>query len=171
MKVIIYNKKLIQKLILSIGPAFILYITLSLSSYASNTKKDFQEALVLRSLRVGDLIIKVEVADTPETRRRGLMYRRSLPENHGMLFVFPSERPLSFWMKNTWIPLSIGFFNSKRELLNVHEMEPESILFRSPKSYKSVAPAQYALEMNKGWFKKNNIKRGTKFEWIPPQKN
>ena len=169
MKIIRYNKKRMQKLALSIGTIFILGMVFGWPD-VSNTAKNFQKDIVLRSLKLGDLTIKVEVADTPEARRRGLMYRKSLPENQGMLFVFPSARPLSFWMKNTWIPLSIGFFNSKRELLNVHEMEPESVVVKTPKSYSSISPAQYALEMNKGWFKKHNIKAGTKFKWTS-QKN
>lgn len=121
--------------------------------------------LKLQLLQIGDQIITVEVADTIESRRQGLMYRRSLPENQGMLFVFPTQRPLSFWMKNTWIPLSIGFFDSQRKLLNILDMQPESLLVKNPKSYASHGPAQYALEMNKGWFAKNKITPGMTFEW------
>lgn len=121
--------------------------------------------LKLQLLQIGDQIITVEVADTIESRRQGLMYRRSLPENQGMLFVFPTQRPLSFWMKNTWIPLSIGFFDSQRKLLNILDMQPESLLVKNPKSYVSHGPAQYALEMNKGWFAKNKITPGMTFEW------
>ena len=112
-------------------------------------------------------VIQVEVANTNETRARGLMYRRSLPKDQGMLFVFPSTQPLSFWMKNTYIPLSIGFFNAERQLLEVQEMQPESVVLKQPsKTYKSRLPAKYALEMNKGWFSKNKIKPGVKFEYL-----
>ena len=126
-----------------------------------------QDALSLQRVQVGHKTIQVEVADTAETRARGLMYRKSLPKDQGMLFVFPSSEPLSFWMKNTYIPLSIGFFNSKKELLQVQEMQPESILLKEPRrTYKSRLPAKYALEMNKGWFSKNKIKPGVKFKYL-----
>ena len=138
----------------------------SLSFAKDLSEKKAQSRLSLRSLKIGSHVIRVEVADTPETRQRGLMYRESLPKDQGMLFVFPSERPLTFWMKNTTIPLSIGFFNAQRQLLNVHEMEPESVVVRSLRSYESSGPAQYALEMNKGWFSRNKISKGTTFEWV-----
>ena len=121
----------------------------------------------LQPIQLGQKIIQVEIADTQRKRNRGLMYRKSLPDDQGMLFVFPSSQILSFWMKNTYIPLSIGFFNSKRQLLEVQEMQPESVLLKEPsKTYKSRLPAKYALEMNKGWFSKNKIKLGTKFKYL-----
>ncbi len=126
-----------------------------------------QDTPSLKRLKVGHKIIQAEIADTTEKRTRGLMYRKSLPNDQGMLFVFPSSQPLSFWMKNTYIPLSIGFFNSKKELLEVQEMQPESILLKEPRrTYKSHLPAKYALEMNKGWFSKNKIKPGVKFKYL-----
>ena len=126
-----------------------------------------QDTLSLQRLKIGHKVIQAEIADTEEKRKRGLMYRKSLPKDQGMLFVFPSSEPLSFWMKNTYIPLSIGFFNSKKELLEVQEMQPESILLKEPRrTYKSRLPAKYALEMNKGWFSKNKIKPGVKFKYL-----
>ena len=126
-----------------------------------------QDTSFLQKIQIGHKIIQVEVADTAEKRTRGLMYRRSLPKDQGMLFVFPSLQPLSFWMKNTYIPLSIGFFNTKKELLEVQEMQPESVLLKKPrKTYRSRLPAKYALEMNKGWFSKNKIKPGLKFKYL-----
>ena len=131
-----------------------------------------QGTLPLQSLQIGHKVIQVEIADTKEKRTRGLMYRKSLPKDQGMLFVFPSSQILSFWMKNTYIPLSIGFFNSKRQLLEVQDMEPESILLKKPReTYKSRLPAKYALEMNKGWFSKNKIKPGTKFKYLRSKKS
>ena len=126
-----------------------------------------QHAPPLQKIQIGHKVIQVEVADTTEKRTRGLMYRRSLPKDQGMLFVFPSTQPLSFWMKKTYIPLSIGFFNTKKELLEVQQMQPESVLLKKPKkTYKSRLPAKYALEMNKGWFSKNKIKPGLKFKYL-----
>ena len=126
--------------------------------------------LPLKTLKIGDKVIKVEIVRKPQDRRRGLMHRKSLPKNQGMLFEFSSEQILSFWMKNTWIPLSIGFFNAQRQLIEVQNMEPESILIQKPKTYQSSHPAKYALEMNKGWFIQNKIKIGTSFEYITSKK-
>ena len=132
-----------------------------------------QDTLSSKNIQLRHKIIQVEIADTQRKRTRGLMYRKSpLLKDQGMLFVFPSSQVLSFWMKNTYIPLSIGFFNSKKELLEVQEMHPESILLIEPrKTYKSRLPAKYALEMNKGWFSKNKIKLGTKFKYLRPKKS
>ena len=129
--------------------------------------KAYTNDTALQRLQIGHKIIQVEVADTKKKRTRGLMYRKSLPKDQGMLFVFPSSERLSFWMKNTYIPLSIGFFNTKRELLEVQEMQPESVLLVEPrKTYRSRLPAKYALEMNKGWFSKNKIKPGAIFKYL-----
>ncbi|GIX41240.1 MAG: hypothetical protein KatS3mg129_0973 [Leptospiraceae bacterium] len=103
--------------------------------------------------------IKVELAVTQKQRQKGLMYRETLPENEGLLFVFPEERIQSFWMKNTPIPLDVAFFDSDGYLLEIQSMEPYS-----EKIHQSSEPAKYALEMNKGWFKKNNIKRYAKLK-------
>src|SRR5581483_9331511 len=70
--------------------------------------------------------ITAEVADTVETRTKGLMYRFSLRQDHGMVFVFARPEPLGFWMRNTFIPLSIAFMDSTGQILNVDEMAPQS---------------------------------------------
>lgn len=109
--------------------------------------------------------IKVEIASTPEEKAKGLMYRTSLPENSGMLFIFPYEQKLSFWMKNTYIPLTIGFFDSKFKLLETKDMQPHLGPVPDDKlpHYESARVAKYALEMQLGWFAKNKIKPGVTF--------
>lgn len=109
--------------------------------------------------------IKVEIAQTPQEKATGLMNRKTMPEDSGMLFVFPNESHLSFWMKNTFVPLTIGFFDSKMKLLETKDMEPHLGPVPDEKlpHYSSSQPAQYALEMPKGWFVKNKIKPGTTF--------
>lgn len=120
-----------------------------------------------QKLKLGTQTLKVEIADTQELSSRGLMFRHKLPENQGMLFIFEGEQPRSFWMKNTFIPLSIGFFNSKKVLVDIQDMEPaKSEMDQNPKSYLSRSPAQYALEVNQGWFQKNKIKLGDRFELV-----
>jgi len=99
--------------------------------------------------------IFVEIADTPEERAEGLMFRSSLPEDHGMLFVFPEPRPLGFWMKNTSIPLSIAYIDDDGTVLEIHDMEPHSL-----KSVRSRQPAGYALEVNQGTFDRLGIAPG-----------
>jgi uncharacterized membrane protein (UPF0127 family) len=101
----------------------------------------------------------VELAVTPEQRQKGLMYRKSLPENEGMLFVFPEEAIQNFWMKNTYIPLDVAFFDKDGYLIEYQSMEPNSEII-----HQSSEPAKYALEMNQGWFKKQNIKRYSKLK-------
>lgn len=114
-------------------------------------------------LKINNVKINAQIADTEEKREHGLMFVKSLPPNSGMLFVFEDEQPRSFWMKNTLIPLSIGFFNSQGVLVDEQEMKPtESLMDRRPPIYPSAAPAALALEMNAQWFKKNHIKLGSK---------
>lgn len=105
--------------------------------------------------------LKVEIADTEETRSKGLMFRKSLDKNAGMLFVYHKEEFLSFWMKNTYIPLSIAFFDKNKKLVSIHDMEP----LDSSRTYTSKGPAMYAIEVNKGWFVNNKIGKDCTFEY------
>lgn len=109
--------------------------------------------------------IQVEVATTTEEKAKGLMFRKSLAANSGMLFVFPNEQKLSFWMKNTYVPLTIGFFDAKMKLLETKDMQPHLGPVPDDKlpHYESEHLAKYALEMPLGWFVKNKIKPGTTF--------
>ena len=116
-------------------------------------------------LKFGTLQVEVEIADTPSLQKKGLMHRESIPENHGMLFVYQKPQELCFWMKNTKIPLSIGFFNSAKKLTQVEEMSPQENDSSPLPLIKSKVPCKYALEMPQGWFKKNNISLGDKFTW------
>lgn len=104
-------------------------------------------------ISVGNALANVEIAANPETRERGLMHRGKLADNEGMLFVFSHEHTLVFWMKNTLIPLDIGFFDAQGLLISVERMQPDN----GSKTYRSPSPALYALEMNQGWFDKNNV--------------
>ncbi len=92
------------------------------------------------------------------------MYRDSLPENHGMLFVFDREQPLAFWMKNTKIPLSIAFLNKDFVIVDIQDMEPFS-----EKTHISAVPAMYALEVNQGFFRKHGIEVGDTLKFVLPK--
>lgn len=132
----------------------IFYIMVT-SSYGSDKASDFFPEIVIQ-LENHELV--VEIANSPLLRQRGLMFRRLLQENHGMLFIFEENGLHGFWMKNTYIPLDIGFFDKNRVLIEVYSMEPHSLdVTRSSKKTK------YALEIAQGWFKKNKIKPGSKF--------
>ncbi len=113
-----------------------------------------------KSITVGTKTITVEIADDDVKRAYGLMFVKKMPKDTGMLFVFDRPEMQSFWMKNTLIPLAIGYFGEDKKLVDVLEMEPGNMLEKKIRTYPSSAPAKYALEMNKGWFKKNKIKVG-----------
>jgi uncharacterized membrane protein (UPF0127 family) len=101
--------------------------------------------------------LKVEIARTPEETQKGLMYRQHLPGNQGMYFVFEKERPLSFYMRATRIPLSIAFIASDGIIESIKDMIP-----LDERSVFSDGPAQFALEANRGWFDENGIRSGDK---------
>lgn len=112
--------------------------------------------------------LTVEVAKSFSDRNKGLMNRTELGKNSGMLFVFETPRKLSFWMKDTYIPLSIAYFDKNRVLKEIYHMKPQSMMEKNQdlRSYPSQNPCLYALEVNRGWFKENGIKVGDKFEFI-----
>jgi uncharacterized membrane protein (UPF0127 family) len=105
--------------------------------------------------------IDIEIADTQEKRVRGLMFRKKMAENQGMLFVFPREEYQSFWMKNTVIPLDMIFVNKKREIVNIQKNTTPY----SEQTYPSSKPAIYVVEVNAGFTDKYGIKPGDKITW------
>ena len=113
-------------------------------------------------LQVGGHRLRVEVAATPDARSRGLMYRDSLAEDSGMLFIFPSDREVSFWMKDTSIPLSIAYLRHDGTILEIHDMEPFSL-----EPVPSGRPVRYALEVNQGWFERKEVGVGARVV-LPP---
>jgi uncharacterized membrane protein (UPF0127 family) len=121
------------------------------------------QSLPITTIKVGPHPVAAEVAATPDQRTIGLMYRFSLPADHGMLFVFPEPQPLSFWMRNTYIPLSIAYIDVEGRILNVVEMAP-----RSDATHPSRGEALYALEMRKGWFADKGVGPGTRVSGLPP---
>jgi uncharacterized membrane protein (UPF0127 family) len=114
------------------------------------------------SVKVGNYPMKVELAIDDAQRAQGLMFRKSLPREEGMLFVFDEPAYQSFWMKNTLIPLSIAFMDKDGVILNILDMEPQT---EDP--HVSDGAALYALEANKGWFAAKKIKPGDKVTGLP----
>ena len=105
--------------------------------------------------------VRVEIANGAFEIARGLMYRTTLAENRGMLFIFEGEQTLSFTMKNTLIPLSIAFIGSEGRIVDIQDMKP---LDDDPPSYVSARPAQYALEVNQGFFEERGVEVGDRAE-------
>jgi uncharacterized membrane protein (UPF0127 family) len=113
------------------------------------------------TLTVGEQKITAEVASTDAQRSLGLMHRRMLPENRGMLFVFPEVALHAMWMMNTYVPLSVAFLDAKGVIINIADMEPHSRT-----AHGATQPAKYALETNQGWFRKRGIHAGMKIEGL-----
>jgi uncharacterized membrane protein (UPF0127 family) len=99
--------------------------------------------------------IRAEIARTDDERARGLMNRKELPDGEGMLFVFDRDQILSFWMKDTLIPLSIAYISSDGRILEIHDMKPRDL---SP--IRSNRSLRYALEVPQGWFSRTGIALG-----------
>lgn len=158
--------KLKTRLTICVFASLILFADISSAQSKTPDKENISD-FRLQKIKLASTSIEVEIADTPELSAKGLMFRTSLDANKGMLFIFESEEPRAFWMKNTFIPLSIGFFNSKAELIDIQDMAPvKSEMEKNPKSYFSNGPAKYALEVNQGWFKKHKIKLGAKISGL-----
>lgn len=115
-------------------------------------------------LNAGIHVIQAEVASTEAERERGLMYRKQMAANEGMVFVFEAPVETCMWMKNTFLPLSVAFLDAAGNIVNIEDMQPQTL--DSHCSKKSVM-VRYALEMNLGWFKQKNIKPGTMIEGLP----
>jgi uncharacterized membrane protein (UPF0127 family) len=115
-------------------------------------------------LRAGMHLIRAEVAADYETRGRGLMHRKSLAPNSGMLFVFDGPAIQCMWMKNTYIPLSVAFLDEQGTIINIADMQPHT-----EDSHCAKRPAIYALEMTQGWFAQRGIKPGMKLAGLEKQ--
>lgn len=120
------------------------------------------QSLPTVQLRAGIHTIKAMVADSAQERQTGLMYRREMGSNEGMLFVFEAAAKQCFWMKNTLLPLSAAFVAEDGRIVNIEDMAPQSL-----DSHCSEKPVRYVLEMHKGWFAKRGLKAGDKLGGEP----
>lgn len=135
---------------------FILMLVFLVPAYGQVSFKRGTLTLVQGPKRV---VLQVEVADTPAARAQGLMHRTRLNEFAGMLFIFENESRWSFWMKNTLIPLSIGFFDAKWRFVDIKDMKVAPDPEKGPFDYYSSAlPATYALEVNQCFFKRQGFR-------------
>jgi uncharacterized protein len=119
------------------------------------------DPLITYPLRIKKHEVRAEIANTEQGRLRGLMFRDKLAENSGMIFLYPRPEASAMWMKNTRIALSVAFIDASGRILNIAEMEPYS-----EEAHASSGAAAYALEMNRGWFRKQGIKAGDLVEGL-----
>ena len=115
-------------------------------------------------VRLGNKDFQLEVADNPDTRAYGLMNRRSMPADHGMIFVFPSEERVSFWMRNTYIPLDVVFVNVQRQVVAIKQGRP----LDDRNGISSGAPVTYVIELNRGAAETAGLKVGDRID-IPAE--
>ena len=119
----------------------------------------FEKKEIIIEGRGGDISLAVEIAKTVSQQQQGLMYRKSLKDGEGMIFVYEKDEVLSFWMKNTLIPLSIAFFSWDGKLLEIYNMEPGNL-----DPVRSSRSVRYALEVPQGWFGRVGLAPGDKLD-------
>ena len=123
---------------------------------------DGPQKLPTIKLNAGMHALQVEVAESPEEHSIGLMFRKAMPTNDGMLFIFDRRGQQCFWMKNTLLPLSVAFIADDGTVVNIDDMKPQTL-----DSHCSTKEVRFVLEMNQGWFAKRGIKAGTKLQGAP----
>jgi uncharacterized membrane protein (UPF0127 family) len=131
-------------------------ILLALALSALATTASAQQPMPMTELTVGMYRIEAEVAGNQRNREVGLMHRKSMPMQHGMLFVFDTAGRHCMWMRNTLLPLAVAFLDEQARIINVEEMQPQT-----DDNHCAAAPARFALEMNGGWFKARGFGPGT----------
>ena len=124
--------------------------------------QDGPQKLSSIKLSAGMHVLNVEVAQTPQEHSIGLMFRKTMPTNDGMLFIFDRPGQQCFWMKNTLLPLSVAFISDDGSVTNIEAMKSETL-----DSHCSTKEVRYVLEMNDGWFAKRGIKAGMKLQGAP----
>ena len=119
------------------------------------------DPLLTYPLKIKGHTLRAELARTDEEKRTGLMFRKQLGENSGMVFVYEREERGAMWMKNTYVPLSVAFIDRDGRILNIEDMQPLTL-----DSHESAGPAKYALEVNQGWFARRGIKPGDRVQGL-----
>jgi uncharacterized membrane protein (UPF0127 family) len=127
-----------------------------LAVLALSASASAQQAMPTTDLSVGMYRIEAEVAATQPNRELGLMHRKSMPAQHGMLFVFDRPARHCMWMRNTLLPLAVAFLDEQARIINIEEMQPQT-----DDNHCAAAPAKFALEMNAGWYKSRGFGPGT----------
>lgn len=144
-------------------PVLSAFLALGLTS-AGAVQAQTPQQLPVTPLKIGSHVIQAEVADTEDERSQGLMFRASMPEDHGMLFVFEQPGQYCFWMKNTLIPLAIAFIDDAGRIVDIAEMKAKD----DQNHHCPRTPVRMALEMNQGWFAARNLAVGAQVQGLPP---
>jgi uncharacterized membrane protein (UPF0127 family) len=131
------------------------------SNSFANSEKEYICSLPTVKFSIKSQQLNIRTACTIEQLIKGLMDVRELPQNSGMIFAFNNSSILKFWAKDTYIPLDIAYLNNKLQIVDIKTLKP---LDRTTVS--STSPSMYALEVNAGWFKNNNINVGDRLEII-----
>ena len=143
--------------------AFLFATLLASAALTSRAQTQAQPELPITKLSIGGKSIRAEIADEEHERAAGLMFRKELAADAGMLFIMPQTGPVAFWMRNTELPLTIAYIGPNGAIMELHDLEP----FNErpvPSSFPHIA---YALEMPRGWFTKNNIWPGERVVGLP----
>ena len=136
----------------------ILFAALGVVANAQDTP---QTNLPRIKLQAGMYQIDAQVAQTPDQRSIGLMFRADMPAHEGMLFVFEQASVQCFWMKNTLLPLTAAFIADDGTIVNLADMKPQTT-----DSHCSTKPVRFVLEMNQGWFAKKGLKAGSRLAGV-----
>jgi uncharacterized membrane protein (UPF0127 family) len=132
--------------------------------YLNFVQKSFKYLILLihvnyldasKDIHIYEYLDEIEIVSKLEDRKKGLMYRETIPDNYGMFFVWPYEKKQCMWMKDTYVPLSVAYIDGKGKIIEIYDMVP-----LSKNSVCSNKAAKYALEVNSGWFEENKIEIG-----------
>jgi uncharacterized protein len=144
-----------REISISIFLLFALTFSFTVTAKGATQLSQSTVKLPVMTLTAGTQTIKAEVAANDANRQKGLMFRKEMGKNEGMLFVFPQLGYHAMWMRNTLIPLSVAYLDDTGKILSIHEMEPETEI-----SHQAAGPARFALEMNARWFSTHKINVG-----------
>ncbi len=139
--------------------AIVLVFSIILYSPRSKTPEDNKLAIEIKGV-----VVRIEVADSMSEKAQGLMYRKDLPENEGMLFVYSNESRQTYWMKNTLIPLDMIWINANKEVVHIEHSAPPCQKTPCP-TYGTPYPAQYVLELNGGWSIEHGLAQGDRISF------
>ncbi len=151
---------------------WILVVLLSVWLIATLSRQAFGQAAATSPAKQGSISLSLkgatlsaELADTPDRRSRGLMYRTDLSLNEGMLFIFDQAERHCMWMRNTPLPLSVAFADAAGRIINIADMAPFT-----ETAHCAAKAAVYALETRQGWFSRHQLGPGDRIEGLPPRR-
>jgi len=154
------NQLTLDRLICLRGFGVASLLAVLMTAVATSAKaQEPQTNLQRTAIQAGMFQIDAQIANTPQQRQIGLMFRKDMPTHEGMLFIFEEPQKQCFWMKNTLLPLTAAFVDDDGGIVNLVDMQPQS-----SDSHCSEKPVRYVLEMNQGWFAKKKIGKGYKLK-------